>query len=89
MDVTPDSSRPFIVKTNAFNVKVLGTQFNVCVYGDEPKASVVLVEGRVEVENDKHVKEVLAPNQMIELGNKGVSIKEVDVFEYILSLIHI
>ena len=83
LDVTPDSSRPFIVKTNAFNVKVLGTQFNVCVYGDEPKASVVLVEGRVEVENDKHVKEVLAPNQMIELGNKGVSIKEVDVFEYI------
>ena len=66
-----------------YNVKVLGTQFNVCVYGDEPKASVVLVEGRVEVENDKHVKEVLAPNQMIELGNKGVSIKEVDVFEYI------
>ena len=83
LDVTPDSSRPFIVKTNAFNVKVLGTQFNVCVYGDEPKASVVIVEGRVEVENDKHVKEVLAPNQMIELGNKGVSIKEVDVFEYI------
>ena len=39
LDVTPDSSRPFIVKTNAFNVKVLGTQFNVCVYGDEPKAS--------------------------------------------------
>lgn len=37
----------------------------------------------MEVENDKHVKEVLAPNQMIELGNKGVSIKEVDVFEYI------
>ena len=29
LDVTPDSSRPFIVKTNAFNVKVLGTQFNV------------------------------------------------------------
>ena len=25
LDVTPDSSRPFIVKTNAFNVKVLGT----------------------------------------------------------------
>ena len=83
LDVTPDSSRPFIVKTNALKGKVLGTQFNVCVYGDEPKASVVLVEGRVEVENDKHVKEVLAPNQMIELGNKGVSIKEVDVFEYI------
>lgn len=83
LDVTPDSSRPFIVKTNTFNIKVLGTQFNVCAYGDEPKASVVLVEGRVEVENDKHVKEVLAPNQMIELGNKGTSIKEVDVFEYI------
>ena len=83
LDVTPDSSRPFIVKTYAFNVKVLGTQFNVSVYGDEQKASNVLVEGRVEVENDKHDKEVLAPNQMIELGNKGVSIKEVDVFEYI------
>ena len=61
---------------------LLGTQFNVCVYGDEPKASVVLVEGRVEVENDKHVKEVLAPNQMIELGNKGaVSYTHLDVYK--------
>ena len=32
LDVAKDPSRPFIVKTNSFDVKVLGTQFNVCAY---------------------------------------------------------
>ena len=92
LDVTPDSSRPFIVKTNAFNVKVLGTPVQAIMDTEDRELFVqklneinvkTIKSGRVEVENDKHVKEVLAPNQMIELGNKGVSIKEVDVFEYI------
>ena len=32
LDVTPDKSRPFVVKTHQFNVEVLGTSFNVNAY---------------------------------------------------------
>lgn len=83
LDVKKDPSRPFIVKTKGFDVKVLGTQFNICAYKDEPSASVVLVNGRVEVETAKNEKSLLAPNQLIEINEKGTDIKEVDVFEYI------
>ena len=51
LEVAADPSRPFIVKTSTIEVKVLGTRFNVCAYRDEPAASVVLVEGLVEVKN--------------------------------------
>lgn len=83
LDVAKDPSRPFIVRTNGFDVKVLGTQFNVCAYNEDVAASVVLVNGRVEVNSGKNNKSVLSPNQMIEINDKGTEIKEVDVFEYI------
>lgn len=83
LDVKKDPSRPFIVKTNGFDVKVLGTQFNVCAYKEDASASVVLVDGRVEVNAGKKEKSVLSPNQMIEINDKSTEIKEVDVFEYI------
>lgn len=83
LDVKKDTERPFIVKTNGFDVKVLGTQFNICAYKEDRSASVVLVNGRVEVETAKNEKSVLVPNQLIEINEKGTGIKEVDVFEYI------
>lgn len=83
LDVAKDPSRPFIVKTNGFDVKVLGTQFNVCAYKEDASASVVLVDGRVEVNTAKDENSILSPNQMIEINGKGTEIKEVDVFEYI------
>lgn len=83
LDVTKDPSRPFIVKTNGFDVKVLGTQFNICAYKEDVSASVVLVDGRVEVHSGKNDKSILSPNQMIEINEKGTDIREVDVFEYI------
>lgn len=83
LDVAPDPSRPFIVKTKNIEVKVLGTQFNVCAYKDEPGASVVLVSGRVEVRDAGNNKRVLTPDHMLELNGREALIKEVDVFEYI------
>ncbi len=43
------SGKPFHVKTANFTVNVLGTKFNLSVYGDEQAQSVVLVEGSVMV----------------------------------------
>lgn len=83
LEVATDPSRPFVVKTSTMEVKVLGTRFNVCAYRDEPVVSVVLVEGRVEVKNGNKDKKVLSPDQMIEFKGEEISIKKVDVFEYI------
>lgn len=83
LEVNKDASRPFIVKTNGFEVKVLGTSFNVCAYKNDPEASVVLVKGSVEVETSTHNKTLLKPNQLIEVTSKGTSVKTVDVLEYV------
>lgn len=83
LDVKKDPSRPFIVKTKDFEVKVLGTQFNICAYKEDAVSSVVLVEGKVEVETMDKKKSVLVPNQLISIDDRGSNINEVDVFEYI------
>ena len=47
-EVTSDSLRPFIVRSEALTTRVLGTSFNVKVYADTSPA-VVLEEGQVRV----------------------------------------
>ncbi|MBM1105463.1 FecR domain-containing protein [Aurantibacter crassamenti] len=49
--VAKNSSRPFIVKCDSLNVKVLGTEFNVSAYDNESNIDVVLVEGSVNLNN--------------------------------------
>lgn len=83
LEVSKDTNRPFIVKTNGFDVKVLGTIFNVCAYKGEPSASVVLVEGSVEVKPEKSEKVKLTPNQLIDIREYTTEVKNVDVLGYI------
>ncbi len=49
-DVESDSEHPFIVKTADFNVKVTGTQFNVCTYTENNYSSTTLAEGKIELQ---------------------------------------
>lgn len=83
LEVSKDARRPFIVKANGFDVKVLGTAFNVSAYKGAQSASVVLVNGSVEVKTAGKEKALLAPNQLMEISGKGTDVKEVDVFAYI------
>lgn len=83
LDVIKNPDRPFIVKTKGFDIRVLGTSFNVCAYGGEASASVVLVQGSVVV-TTKNKREVqLKPNQLIDIEGNETSIHPVDVSEYI------
>lgn len=83
LEVSKDKHRPFIVKTKDFDVKVLGTTFNICAYKDEPLSSVVLVEGSVEVDANTAGKVKLRPNQLVSVFNNRTQVEEVDVSEYI------
>lgn len=82
LEVAKDPKRPFFVKTKNFDVKVLGTTFNVSAYKDDEAASVVLVEGKVEVDNN-HLKTTLRPNEKISLANGTSAVSTVNVNEYI------
>ena len=47
--VKSDQEHPFIVKTPDFEVKVTGTQFNVCTYSDNKFSSASLAEGHIQL----------------------------------------
>lgn len=81
IDVAHDKDRKFIVHTPLSQITVLGTIFNVSAYGSETTESVVLVEGKVEVQNQEQ-SIILAPSQMAVIDNKIITSKEVDTSEY-------
>lgn len=85
IDVKPDKERPFYVKTNDLNIRVLGTKFNVTSYSGKSCESVVLVSGSVSIDNHdgKTEKVILKPSQMYLQNGNDVSVKDVEVQPYI------
>lgn len=53
-EVTPDSLKPFVVKSEKLDIKVLGTHFNVKAYSNEELIDVSLVSGKVKVHLTSH-----------------------------------
>lgn len=83
-DVAHDKERPFMVETDDFNLKVLGTKFAVSNYKAIETATVALVEGSVEVTDLKNKKVTLTPNDLLSLKlGSIVSQRQVDVSSYI------
>ncbi len=63
-DVVHIQSEDFRVITPYFNVKVLGTQFNVVTYDDEETTQVILEKGKVLLlDKDNKIKGELEPDQ--------------------------
>ncbi len=48
-EVTHSTIKPFLVNTRDFEIKVLGTVFNVSAYSDDKNSSTVLEQGKVEL----------------------------------------
>lgn len=62
-DVTKDPQKPFIVKTKQYDIKVLGTEFNVTAYSASSSFETSLIKGAVEVSSStSHAKMMLQPN---------------------------
>lgn len=68
-EVTKNAKQPFIVKTKQYNVKVLGTRFNVFAYSEKSRFETCLVEGSVRVYNkdDENDGLNLKPNEKVSL----------------------
>ena len=81
-EVAKDATRPFIVKTNYFNTKVLGTTFNVKAYSGKD-ANIVLIEGSVAVmQKNKKKETILQPGQQFTITDKQSLVREVDTYPY-------
>ncbi|TPN83516.1 FecR family protein [Aquimarina algicola] len=88
-DVTHDKNKPFFVVTKEYDVKVLGTVFNVSSYHDDAHTSTALKEGSVEIKyqgNSIFGKSSLkiTPGTLAVYDNKNKTLKskKVDVSKY-------
>lgn len=84
-DSSPDGHRnvPFLVESRGQVVKVLGTQFNINAYANEPVTSTTLVEGRVEVSAlGSTSTQMLSPGTQAVLRGSEIGTRKVDVSQY-------
>lgn len=84
-DVVPNKSNPFIVKTNKYDVKVLGTKFNLMAYSTQSSFETALFEGSVEVLKLGDRKGTLIrPNERIYEENNNLLIAPITDLNHIL-----
>ena len=83
IEVAENKTAPFWVQTSGFDVKVLGTKFNVFAYEDSPEQSVVLVAGTVEVKIDNMASVFLSPNDKLAISSGEISKSVVNPANYI------
>jgi len=88
-EVFKNSQKPFIVKTDFIDIRVLGTVFNISAYEDEPVATAVLVEGKVVVSQKNKLfgttEKNLSPGQgcFYSSETKTSEVRKVDLYEYV------
>jgi len=76
-DVTHNKALPFIVHSDKFDVKVLGTLFNVKAYPGDPLSETSLIRGKVELTLKNDTKIItLFPTQKAVVDNSGKSLVE-------------
>jgi transmembrane sensor len=73
-EVSPNPSKPFIVKNNTEQITVLGTEFNINSYPDEPLPKTTLISGSVKINN-----KILSPGQAYSNGKLSSTNIEKDI----------
>jgi transmembrane sensor len=77
-EVVKDASRPFIIHTDAIDIKVLGTAFNVRSYPDEKVTETALIRGSVEItlHTNPDKKIILKPKEKLIVKNDSTSVNK-------------
>ncbi len=74
-DVAKDKKKPFVVHTKYYNVRVLGTQFNVKNYKDDESIVTTLEEGSIQILGSDNLKLketiTLKPGEQISYNKTG------------------
>ncbi len=90
-EVASVKNKPFIVKTEKMDTRVLGTKFYVQAYAKEDKYSTLLLEGKVMLSEKKgksNHEVTLKPGQQGYVNQNDIRINEVDNPENEISWIH-
>ncbi|MFY0653206.1 MAG: FecR domain-containing protein [Cyclobacteriaceae bacterium] len=86
-EVARDENKPFLVTSGDQTIKVLGTQFNISAYDDDESIVTTLVEGKVNVFNNRNGQkgEDLLPNAQSTMSKRTgeISQKIVDPNDFI------
>lgn len=83
LEVAKDSLHPFVVRTPFYDVRVLGTKFNISAYKDKSRHAVVLAEGAVEVKLQNQDIYRLTPNHKLSIVGQETQLTKVAPYEYI------
>ncbi|WP_346317937.1 FecR domain-containing protein [Chitinophaga sp. YIM B06452] len=78
-DVEPDAGKPFIVKVEDYDVKVLGTVFNVKSYPGDKNSETSLLSGKVEIQLSNHpsASKVLRPKEKFVINKAAAPLQPV------------
>lgn len=79
-EVAKQDGLPFTVETRDYNVRVLGTKFNVMAYGDFDRTETTLIEGKVEIQRGKQTVDVV-PGQTSTFKDNRLITKETDALK--------
>jgi hypothetical protein len=86
-EVARNEKAPFLVESGEQTVKVLGTEFNISSYKDDPLIYTTLVKGSVEVflKNMPEINQLLAPNEQSSINKLEAQISKriVDTYSYV------
>ena len=78
-EVTRDEKYPFVVSVKNFDVRVLGTSFNVMSYDDEFASSVTLLSGKVETTSG-HDTVRLSPGEQVSItSDNRMTVQKTDI----------
>ncbi|SKA30531.1 protein of unknown function [Chitinophaga eiseniae] len=76
--ITRDQAHPFIVQSKDQQIEVLGTQFNVNAYADEPVVATTLLKGSVSITTGGQKKKI-HPGEQALLSAGRLSVQKVEV----------
>lgn len=77
-EVAKRSNQPFIVKSGANSIEVLGTKFNLDAYGDVHDLSATLLEGSVRVRSGNAYTVTLKPAEQATVDGAAITINPVN-----------
>ena len=85
-DVAHNGRQPFVVRTFASDITVLGTEFNVNADKDAGMFSAALIEGSISLSNHQNLGEqiVMHPNEKVSLERGHLILKEYEAAKDIL-----
>lgn len=81
--VAENRERPFIVSTEAGDIKEYGTEFNVNTRSEDGLTRVVLVHGSISVTPKGGREQMLRPSEMASISGQKATVTHVDVQSYI------